>query len=387
VAANKVRGDYQQLNEIAQTFSRQTDSVRTLAQSVRAAKTALENGDWVGKSADTFYKEMDGVVLPALDRLVSALESASRTTQQISRVIRQAEDDAAAVLRGNGVSAAGTGQAAAPAGIEEERARAFTSTDPFARPSLQDSIRDMIGSHTPVDLTPLLRAVQHASPQERWEVRNDPKLMELIRTTLGVSDRGAAVMAALLEGQLKWSGPSGADPSNGYRIRPSSDFANWILGGKEHVRQPSITTGSMNCWEMIMFSAYQMGQVSYQQLVQLHEHAAKLGQFASMHSEAMGRHMYKHAIAEAMGAKDAPEWRPGVVPPAGSIVFFDYDGKGPLAHVAISLGTTNADGKVEVMSLWGGAVQRTTIEQLSTKITDELEKDPPKITFGTMNIQ
>jgi hypothetical protein len=64
-------------------------------------------------------------------------------------------------------------------------------------------------------------------------------------------------------------------------------------------------------------------------------------------------------------------------------VFFDYDGKGPLSPVAISLGTRNADGKVEGMSLWGGSVKRTTLETLESHLTTDLGKDALKITSGT----
>ncbi len=41
----------------------------------------LQNGDWVGKGADTFYQEMNGSVLLTLKRLVSALEKAAARIQ------------------------------------------------------------------------------------------------------------------------------------------------------------------------------------------------------------------------------------------------------------------------------------------------------------------
>ncbi len=60
----------------------------------------LQGGDWVGPGATAFYAEMNGDVLPSLNRLASALGEASRVTQRISAGFRQAEAEAAAVLRG-----------------------------------------------------------------------------------------------------------------------------------------------------------------------------------------------------------------------------------------------------------------------------------------------
>ncbi len=108
-SSNKFRGDYEQLNQIAQTFSQETDAVRQMLQSIQQAKGTLENGDWVGKGADQFYGEMNTAVLPSLSRLVNALDNASRTTQKISRIVKKAEDDSAALFKLVGGGAAGQG--------------------------------------------------------------------------------------------------------------------------------------------------------------------------------------------------------------------------------------------------------------------------------------
>jgi hypothetical protein len=60
---------------------------------------------------------MNTAVLPSLSRLGSALENASRTTRQISRIIKQAEDESAALFRISGDgdrSRAGGGPASLP---------------------------------------------------------------------------------------------------------------------------------------------------------------------------------------------------------------------------------------------------------------------------------
>jgi WXG100 family type VII secretion target len=113
----RIRADYEQLQKIATSFSTQAaNSQRTLKQ-VKSQMDILQRGDWIGRGARAFYKEMDQDVLPALQRLVKALERASQVTQQISRIVKEAEDEAARLLRGAGVGAgAGARTGAGPVG-------------------------------------------------------------------------------------------------------------------------------------------------------------------------------------------------------------------------------------------------------------------------------
>src|SRR6185503_8318252 len=79
----------------------------------------LEEGDWLGTGADKFYQEMNSQVLPTVARLAQALEQASATTKQISRIMKQAEGEAASLFKlegaGNGGSPSSTGNVAAGA--------------------------------------------------------------------------------------------------------------------------------------------------------------------------------------------------------------------------------------------------------------------------------
>jgi WXG100 family type VII secretion target len=416
VATKKFRGDYDQLNQIAQTFARQADSSKQMRQNIQEAANLLENGHWVGKAADKFYQELNSAVLPSLNRLARALQTASRTTRQINQIIQQAENDAALLFRSSdtGSAAAATSSTGArlpgPGGPEAQPVSAlFGSTSPAFGPGnakggsgkrpLEQTIRDMFGSQSPADPTPLLTAIQNATPAEREAVLNNPKLMEMLTFGLGATGNGVAYFAALLEGRLAWVGPSGPDPNDGYRIKTipdilsdTDDFAVWIRDGQEHQNQPDLSTGSMNCWEFALLAAYKAGQVSYDQLVNLHSQAAAAGQKADEEwllpgqAEHHGREAYKQVFKDALGATNAQAWSPGTVPPAGSMVFFDKGKAGPLAHVAISLGTTDKDGRVEVMSLWtvpGPAARRTTIEDLMAGGGFQ----PTKVTYGKLNIK
>lgn len=98
--SNRVRVDHDQLAQISRGFQTESDSAKSLIQSVRQSMDTLQGGDWVGPGATAFYAEMTGDVLPSLNRLASALGEASRVTQRISAAFRQAETEAAAVLRG-----------------------------------------------------------------------------------------------------------------------------------------------------------------------------------------------------------------------------------------------------------------------------------------------
>jgi WXG100 family type VII secretion target len=98
--SNRVRVDHDQLAQISRGFQTESDSAKSLIQSVRQSMDTLQGGDWVGPGATAFYAEMTGDVLPSLNRLSSALGEASRVTQRISAAFRQAETEAAAVLRG-----------------------------------------------------------------------------------------------------------------------------------------------------------------------------------------------------------------------------------------------------------------------------------------------
>jgi WXG100 family type VII secretion target len=101
MSASKVRTDYEILRQIAQVFGQQADATRQTLQQIKQDMGVLQQGDWVGKSADKFYAEMNSALVPAVTRLQSALENAARVTGQISSVMKQAENDAARVLRGD----------------------------------------------------------------------------------------------------------------------------------------------------------------------------------------------------------------------------------------------------------------------------------------------
>jgi WXG100 family type VII secretion target len=130
MASAKVRADYEQLADIARVFNTQAERGQQLLAALQKSMETLQGGDWVGKSADKFYAEMKSAVLPAMTRVVRAMDEAATATRQISGIMKQAEEESAALFRLiHGLeSPDGSGSAPAPAG---QPVSAFTG-DPSA---------------------------------------------------------------------------------------------------------------------------------------------------------------------------------------------------------------------------------------------------------------
>ncbi len=94
MTAPQIRSDYDQLQQIAQAFNAQADSVNKTTQQLKSCVDQLKSNDWVGKGATAFYREWDDSVFPTMKRLHNALSEAARVTNQISQVMKQAEDEA-----------------------------------------------------------------------------------------------------------------------------------------------------------------------------------------------------------------------------------------------------------------------------------------------------
>lgn len=102
--APKVRGDYDQLQRIAQGFGAEASNGQGMLQALTHNINALRAGDWVGQGATAFYAEMDSAVLPSLKRMQAALENAQQATLKLRTLVQQAERDAAALLKDDGAA-------------------------------------------------------------------------------------------------------------------------------------------------------------------------------------------------------------------------------------------------------------------------------------------
>ncbi|MEK7443181.1 MAG: WXG100 family type VII secretion target [Chloroflexota bacterium] len=99
MAAPQVRSDYDQLQVIQNTFSAQSDALQRMNQNLKSRMDTLQGGDWIGEGAKKFYGEMNDQVIPSLRRFEKAMSEAARITQQISRIMKQAEDEASGIFK------------------------------------------------------------------------------------------------------------------------------------------------------------------------------------------------------------------------------------------------------------------------------------------------
>ncbi len=99
MAAAKIRANHDELKQMSQTFSAQSDAIKQMSDNLRSNMDTLEGGDWIGKGAKAFYSEMGGAILPALRNLNHALVEGAKITNAISNVMRKAEKEAHDALK------------------------------------------------------------------------------------------------------------------------------------------------------------------------------------------------------------------------------------------------------------------------------------------------
>jgi WXG100 family type VII secretion target len=97
--ASTVRSDYDQLKQISSGFSKANSAVASTNRSVNSAMQQLKGGDWIGKGATAFYKEMDSDVMPSMKRLEKAMAEAAKISNTIAKLMKQAEDDSSRLFR------------------------------------------------------------------------------------------------------------------------------------------------------------------------------------------------------------------------------------------------------------------------------------------------
>ena len=86
------------LAQIAQKFANQGVCVQQLLSGVQSKMDALTEG-WVGEGSMAFFAEMQDIILPALNRLIAAMQEADSVTRQISQIMSQAEEHASGAFQ------------------------------------------------------------------------------------------------------------------------------------------------------------------------------------------------------------------------------------------------------------------------------------------------
>jgi WXG100 family type VII secretion target len=112
MSADVVQGNYEQLQQVATRFQRQSEQIAQMEAQMRRSMQKLESS-WEGRGSQAFAREMSSLTMPGVVRLKNALNQANSITAKIANTLKQAEEEAARLFNGNG---SGGGPGGAPGG-------------------------------------------------------------------------------------------------------------------------------------------------------------------------------------------------------------------------------------------------------------------------------
>jgi WXG100 family type VII secretion target len=98
MSAPQIRCDHDQIQKISSQFSAQSSAIAGINRKLKAAQATLEGGDWIGRGATEFLKEMNSDINPAMKRLEKAMDEAAKVTKQVSQVMKDADEESSRIL-------------------------------------------------------------------------------------------------------------------------------------------------------------------------------------------------------------------------------------------------------------------------------------------------
>jgi WXG100 family type VII secretion target len=98
MSADTIQSQYEALDQVAQRFAQRAQAIQQM-QNTMNRQTQRLAGTWQGRGSESFMREMQQVVFPAIQRLGQALEQSSATTKKINQVMKQAEDEASRLFQ------------------------------------------------------------------------------------------------------------------------------------------------------------------------------------------------------------------------------------------------------------------------------------------------
>jgi hypothetical protein len=204
-----------------------------------------------------------------------------------------------------------------------------------AATTLTDKLIAGLEIYGPVNFDALIGDVHAATLAERRAALASARVRQLARERLG-PEVGTSLISALLEGSQHWENP------------PANDFFDYFVTRKGTGTLPS--TATMNCWEMILYSAYLIGAIGQPWIEQFYNDA-----LAAPDPNAL--------IWQRLGWTASLPLYPAVQPVAGQLLFYIDTGAPYPGHVAISIGGDQA------ISLWNQprgeyATQRIRVDEL-----------------------
>jgi len=180
----------------------------------------------------------------------------------------------------------------------------------------------------------------------------DQAMIQGVQRQMGAADKLQELQTAGTGQNLVWGQQNG--PLTGTAL------GRWILDNNQP--EPDPVGGGMNCWEVVMFSAYKLGYINWQ-----HMHDAYA-------DDVGGGQRLNDYFRQQIRVGTERQFQPTVIgsprPLRGDIVVFDNAED----HTAMATGTDDA-GSPEVFSLWDrpnhNYLQRVTVRALLAAGADE----------------
>src|SRR5690606_4781077 len=96
--ADKTILDFQNLNSLEKKFQNEGEELADVTMRLRQAVHNLHK-DWIGQGADSFFDEMEMVLLPAMKRLYESMFLSSGAVKDIEKIYRDAEDQCGHIFK------------------------------------------------------------------------------------------------------------------------------------------------------------------------------------------------------------------------------------------------------------------------------------------------
>ena len=92
MSAETVQADYELLQALAKRFQGGADRIQEMISLLQNHMDALQ-GEWIGRGHDSFFGEMEGEVMPAVNRLCTSFQDAGTKTNEIAATVEAAEEE------------------------------------------------------------------------------------------------------------------------------------------------------------------------------------------------------------------------------------------------------------------------------------------------------
>jgi WXG100 family type VII secretion target len=99
--ADTIQISYEALSDLSRRFELAHENMAGLHRKLHQHIDELRGKGWVGQGANSFYQEMDSLLLPSLSRCANSMQLAQETVQVIMKEFQLAEEDAKSILNGN----------------------------------------------------------------------------------------------------------------------------------------------------------------------------------------------------------------------------------------------------------------------------------------------